>query len=93
MFTTVGEHELTVKVKDKYKNSTIALRGPAPSSATVEYLVIGGGGSGGMGYSTNGNGGGGGGSSGPSIAGIIAAQTQEQRARKVAPTPSVWGLR
>ena len=59
MFTTVGDHELTVKVKDKYKNSAIALQGAGPSSVTAEYLVIGGGGSGGMGLSTNGNGGGG----------------------------------
>ena len=59
MFTTVGEHELTVKVKDKYKNSAIALTTGTAGTVSGEYLVIGGGGSGGMGYSTNGNGGGG----------------------------------
>lgn len=59
LFTTVGDHQLTVKVKDKYKNSMTHLVPQAATSGTVEYLVIGGGGSGGMGYSTNGNGGGG----------------------------------
>ena len=57
MFTSVGDHELTVKVKDKYKNSAIGL--VKAGGLTVEYLVIGGGGSGGQGVSTNGNGGGG----------------------------------
>ena len=59
MFTTVGDHELTVKVKDKYKNSAMNLINQASGGLTAEYLVIGGGGSGGMGVSTNGNGGGG----------------------------------
>ena len=49
MFTTVGDHELTVKVKDKYKNMA-HLVPVAATSGTVEYLVIGGGGSGGRGH-------------------------------------------
>jgi hypothetical protein len=59
MFTTVGEHQLNVKVKEKYKDLMKNLVVVPASSGVVEYLVIGGGGSGGMGLSTNGNGGGG----------------------------------